>query len=90
MRIEPGRDVAFDISDPSSPVPLGTPSELIGGLAPPGGHSYSWVVGKGFRACFGYGIKKPGPCQGSVRLHFLDKYRLTTQAVKAIAPKKEH
>jgi len=29
---------------------------------------------------------KPGPYQDSVRLHLFDKYQVTTQAVKEIAP----
>ena len=61
--------LAFDISDPSNPLPLGTPRELIEGLGPvqsPG--QEPWAVGSGF--ALWRGEYPPAPMQ--TRVYNLD------------------
>jgi hypothetical protein len=57
--------LAFDISDPSNPLPMGTPRELIDGLSPtdsPG--QEPWALGNGF--ALWYGEYPPAPLQTRV------------------------
>ncbi len=62
--------LAFDISDPSNPMPLGTPRELILGLAPvPSPGQEPWAVGSGFALWNG----EYPPAERQTRVYNLDE-----------------
>ncbi|MCX6645622.1 MAG: hypothetical protein NTY09_04595 [bacterium] len=69
--------LAFDISDPSNPLPMGTPRELIHGLHPtPSPFQGLWAVGNGF--ALWNGEYPPAPLQTRV-------YNLTGNPIPDIA-----